>query len=94
MTMTMEELKIVKEYQTSQALHLFGRLITSFLPPLYAPMFVQVARDLDLLRLGIVIEIATLFALTGLFECFTHLEDPFVAQVTLDGSMLERSWWF
>ncbi|KAL7462202.1 hypothetical protein ACHAXS_002598, partial [Conticribra weissflogii] len=81
----MEELKMVKEYRTPQALRSFGRLFTLFLPPLYAPTYVQVARDSDSLALGLVIGIVTSLALTGLFECLTQLEDPFVAHVTLDG---------
>mmetsp|Transcript_2108 Transcript_2108/g.4444 ORF Transcript_2108/g.4444 Transcript_2108/m.4444 type:complete len:517 (-) Transcript_2108:872-2422(-) len=85
MTTAMEELKMVKEYRTPQALRSFGRLFTLLLPPLYAPTYVQVARDSNSLALGIVIGIVTSLALTGLFECLTHLEDPFVANVTLDG---------
>ena len=84
-TNAMEDLRVVKEYRTPQALRSFGRLFTLVLPPLYAPSYVQVARDTDSLALGIVLGIVTSLALTGLFECLKHLEDPFVSHVTLDG---------
>jgi hypothetical protein len=85
MTNAMEDLRVVKEYRTPQALRSFARLFTIFLPPFYAPSYVQVARDSDSLALGICLGIVTSIALTGLFECVRQLEDPFVSHVTLDG---------
>ena len=85
MTNAMEDLRIVKEYRTLQALRVFERLFTMFLPPFYATSYVQVALDTGSLALGIALGVITSIALTGLFECVRKLEDPFVSHVTLDG---------
>ncbi|KAL7521862.1 hypothetical protein ACHAWX_006550 [Stephanocyclus meneghinianus] len=84
MTNAMEDLRMVKEYRTPQALRSFGRLFTMFLPAFYAPSYVQVARDTDSLAMGIAVGVVTSIALTALFECVRQLEDPFVSYVTLD----------
>ncbi|KAL7543316.1 hypothetical protein ACHAXR_012643 [Thalassiosira sp. AJA248-18] len=85
MTTSMENLRIVKEYRTLQALRVFGRLFSLLLPPFYATSYVQVAMDADSLALGIALGVMTSIALTGLFECVRRLEDPFVSHTTLDG---------
>lgn len=84
-TTAMEDLRVVKEYRTLQALRVFERLFSLFLPPFYATIYVQVALDTGSLPLGIALGVITSIALTGLFECVRQLEDPFVSHVTLDG---------
>ncbi|KAL9185767.1 hypothetical protein ACHAXT_003544 [Thalassiosira profunda] len=84
-TESMEELRTIKEYRTLQALRVFERLFSLFMPPFYATSYVQVAIDTGSLALGISLGIITSVALTGLFECVRQLEDPFVSHVTLDG---------
>lgn len=85
MTNAMEDLRVVKEYRTLQALRVFERLFALFLPPFYATSYVQVALDTGSLSLGISMGVITSIALTGLFECVRMLEDPFVTHTTLDG---------
>ena len=80
-----EQLRMIKMYRSPQGLRSFARLFSAFLPPLYAPTFAQLARDLNSLTMGIVFTVITSLALTGLFETITVLEDPFVAKLTLDG---------
>ena len=80
-----EELRMIKLYRTPQALRSFARLFTVFLPPFYAPTFVQLAHDTDQLAIGIIFAIIASLALTALFESIQVLEDPFVAHLTLDG---------
>jgi hypothetical protein len=55
------------------------------LPPFYAPVYAQVAKDVDSLALGIVFGIVTALGLTALFETLEVLEDPFTAFLALDG---------
>lgn len=83
-TNAMEDLRVVKEYRTLQALRVFGRLCSLLLPPFYATMYVQVAIDTNSLAMGIALGVLTSLALTGLFECVKQIEDPFVSHVTLD----------
>jgi len=85
MTGAMEDLRIVKEYRTLQALRVFERLFCLLLPPFYATQYVQIAHDTGSLALGVAMGVITSIALTGLFECVRQLEDPFVSHVTLDG---------
>ena len=80
-----ENLRMIKMYRSPQGLRCFARLFSAFLPPLYAPTFAQLARDLNSLSVAIVFTVITSLALTGLFESITVLEDPFVAKLTLDG---------
>lgn len=58
-TGAMEDLRIVKEYRTLQALRVFGRLFSMFLPPVYATSYVQVALDTGSLPLGIAMGVIT-----------------------------------
>jgi len=80
-----EQLRMVKLYRTPQALRSFGRVFTILLPPFYAPVNAQVARDTQSLAVGITFGIITALALTALFESMEVLEDPFTAFLALDG---------
>ena len=81
----LEQLRMVKLYRTPQALRSFGRIFTVFLPPFYAPVFAQVARETQSLAVGVLFGIITALALTALFESMQILEDPFTAFLALDG---------
>ena len=81
----MEDLRMLKTYRTPQALRAFARVFSIFLPPFYAPSYAQLAHDTDSLTFGIIFGVITSLALTALFESIRVLEDPFVANVTLDG---------
>eukprot|EP00546_Thalassionema_frauenfeldii_P012668 CAMPEP_0178910806 /NCGR_PEP_ID=MMETSP0786-20121207/9306_1 /TAXON_ID=186022 /ORGANISM="Thalassionema frauenfeldii, Strain CCMP 1798" /LENGTH=207 /DNA_ID=CAMNT_0020583107 /DNA_START=584 /DNA_END=1207 /DNA_ORIENTATION=+ len=81
----MEMLVIVKKYRTPQALRSFARLFTVFLPPLYAPFYSQMAKDMNSLAMAIVFAVITSIALTALFESITQIEDPFTGKIALDG---------
>ena len=81
----LEQLRMVKLYRTPQALRSFGRIFTVLLPPFYAPVFAQVARETQSLVVGIGFGIITALALTALFESMQILEDPFTAFLALDG---------
>lgn len=81
----LEQLRMVKLYRTPQALRSFGRIFTVFLPPFYAPVFAQVARETQSLAVGILFGVITALALTALFESMQILEDPFTAFLALDG---------
>lgn len=81
----LEGLRMVKCYRTPQALRSFARLFTVFLPAFYAPYYAQLARDLNSLAAGIIFAVLTSLALTALFESICQMEDPFVANITLDG---------
>jgi len=85
MSTAIEQLRVIKEYRTSQALRVFGRLFSVLMPPLYATSFVQVALDSKSLALGLVIGIMHSLVLTGLFNCVAELEDPFTSDINLDG---------
>jgi len=80
-----KRLRMIKAYRTPQAFRSFARLFTIFLPPFYAPTYAQVAIDTHSLGLGVAFGIVTALALTALFESLQVLEDPFVAQLKLDG---------
>jgi hypothetical protein len=80
-----ENLQVIKEYRTPQALRSLCRLFSVLLPPYYAPFYAQIAIDLNSLGMAITFSILTSFALTALFESLTQMEDPFVAHLTLDG---------
>ena len=82
---SMEELRLIKTYRTPQALRNFGRVLSLFLPPFYAPYYVEVARDTGSLGLGIGLAVVVSMTLTGLFESIQVLEDPFVASTILEG---------
>lgn len=81
----LEGLRMIKWYRTPQALRSFARLFTVFLPAFYAPYYAQLAHDLNSLAAGIIFAVLTSVALTALFESICQMEDPFVANVTLDG---------
>lgn len=85
-----ETLQVIKEYRTPQALRSLCRLFSVFLPPYYAPFYAQMAVDLNSLEMAIAFSILTSFALTALFESLTQMEDPFLAQITLDGIDVPR----
>mmetsp|Transcript_26251 Transcript_26251/g.59998 ORF Transcript_26251/g.59998 Transcript_26251/m.59998 type:complete len:446 (+) Transcript_26251:254-1591(+) len=85
MSTAIEQLRIIKEYRTLQALRVFGRLFSVLMPPLYATSYVQVALDSGSLALGLVIGIMHSLVLTGLFNCVAELEDPFMSDINLDG---------
>jgi len=80
-----EDLRMIKTYRTPQALRAFARVFTIFLPPFYAPSYAQLAHDTDSLTLGIFFGIITSLSLSALFESIRVLEDPFVANLALDG---------
>mmetsp|Transcript_22763 Transcript_22763/g.34237 ORF Transcript_22763/g.34237 Transcript_22763/m.34237 type:complete len:382 (-) Transcript_22763:133-1278(-) len=78
-------LRNIKTYRTPQALRSFARLFAIVLPGFYSPFFAQVARDVESLAFGLIFALLTSVALTALFESIRVLEDPFVANTTLDG---------
>mmetsp|Transcript_34249 Transcript_34249/g.41956 ORF Transcript_34249/g.41956 Transcript_34249/m.41956 type:complete len:407 (-) Transcript_34249:187-1407(-) len=78
-------LEYIKDYRTPQALRSLCRIFSVIMPPFYAPFYAQLARDLNSLAMGVAFSIMTSLVLTALFECATQMEDPFVAQFTLDG---------
>lgn len=78
-------LRMIKVYRTPQALRSFARLFTVFLPPFYAPSFVEIARRVDSLGLAIAFSVLTSLALTALFETISQMEDPFMGYRSLDG---------
>lgn len=88
-----EQLIMIKQYRTPQALRSFARLFTLFLPPFYAPYYGQLAVALDRLTYVIVFSILTLVALTSLFESMSQMEDPFVGHrldcIDLTGELRE-----
>jgi hypothetical protein len=73
-----EELRLIKTYRTPNALQNFGRLFSMFLPPLFAPYFVQLIYETSSIGLGIGAAVLVSYTLTSLFECSKVLEDPFV----------------
>lgn len=73
-----EELRLIKTYRTPNALQNFGRLFSIFLPPLFAPYFVQLAYETSSLGVGIIGAVLVSYTLTSLFECSKVLEDPFL----------------
>lgn len=81
----LEGLRMIKWYRTPQALRSFARLFTVFLPAFYSPYYAQLAHDLNSLAAGIAFAVLTSLALTALFESICQMEDPFVANITLDG---------
>ena len=85
MGQAIEDLRMLKTYRTPQALRAFARVFTIFLPPFYAPSYAQLAHDTDSLTLGVFFGIITSLALSALFESIRVLEDPFVANLALDG---------
>ena len=85
-----EKLRMIKRYRTPQGLRSFGRCFSIFLPPLYAPYYVYLARDLNSLSMGITFSILTSIALTALFETVSALEDPFETRQLLDGIHVEE----
>ena len=85
-----ELLQVIKEYRTPQAMRSLCRLFCVLLPAYYAPFYAQLAIDLNSLSLAIGFSILTSFALTALFEALTQMEDPFVANITLDGIDVPR----
>ena len=80
-----ERLFMIKMYRTPQALRSFSRLFSMFLPPFYAPYYVQMAKDLNSIGIAIAFSILTSLALTSLFETVSQMEDPFVKLSVLDG---------
>ena len=60
---------------SAQGLRSFGRLFSVCLPPFYAPYYVQLARDLNSLGVGIAFSVVTSIALTALFETVSQLEE-------------------
>jgi hypothetical protein len=85
-----ETLQVIKEYRTPQAMRSLCRLFSVLLPPYYAPFYAQMAVDLNSLEMAIAFSILTSFALTALFESLTQMEDPFLAEITLDGIDVPR----
>jgi hypothetical protein len=73
-----EELRLIKTYRTPNALQNFGRSFSIFLPPLFAPYFVQLAYETSSLGVGIIGAVLVSYTLTSLFECSKVLEDPFL----------------
>ena len=82
---SIEQMRIIKNYRTPLALRAFANIFTLLIPPFYAPAFAQLAFDTNSYALGMVFGVVTSLALTALFESVNHLEDPFVANLTLDG---------
>ena len=82
---SIEQMRIIKNYRTPLALRAFANIFTLLIPPFYAPAFAQLAFDTNSYALGLVFGGVTSLALTALFESVNHLEDPFVANLTLDG---------
>eukprot|EP00527_Entomoneis_sp_CCMP2396_P002776 CAMPEP_0198147024 /NCGR_PEP_ID=MMETSP1443-20131203/32953_1 /TAXON_ID=186043 /ORGANISM="Entomoneis sp., Strain CCMP2396" /LENGTH=278 /DNA_ID=CAMNT_0043811169 /DNA_START=397 /DNA_END=1233 /DNA_ORIENTATION=+ len=80
-----ENMRVIKRYRTPQGLRSFGRMFSMFLPPFYAPYYVQLARDLNSLGIGIAFSVVTSIALTSLFEIVGQMEDPFITSSGLDG---------
>lgn len=87
---SIEKLRFIKEYRTPQGLRSFARLFSIFLPPLYAPFYASLARELNSLGTAITFAILTSVALTALFETVTQLEDPFVTTSFLDGIQVRK----
>jgi hypothetical protein len=86
-----EELRMIKHYRTPQALRSFARLFSVLLPPLYAPYFADLARQVESLGFAIIFTIITSLALAGLFETIYQMEDPFEPVVArLDGVRVEE----
>ena len=85
LSVSMENMRVIKEYRTPQSLRLFGRMFTLLLPPLYATNFAQIAIDTGSLVLGCFLGAFTSLALTSLFEAVRQLEDPFARGFTFDG---------
>lgn len=82
---SIEELRAIKSYRTPLALRAFANIFTLFIPPFFAPSYVQIAYDMNSLAMGICFGVITSLALTALYESVDVLEDPFVASLTLDG---------
>lgn len=80
-----EKLRVIKLYRTPQGLRSFARLFSILLPPLYAPYYASMARDLNSLGAGITFSVLTSIALTALFSTTYTLEDPFVQSCFWDG---------
>jgi len=70
-----ENVRAIKKYRTPQGLRSFGRLFSVFLPPFYSPYYVQMARDLNSLGVGVAFSVLTSIALTALFETVHQLEE-------------------
>jgi hypothetical protein len=85
LSVSMENMRLIKEYRTPQSLRLFGRVFTLLLPPLYATSFAQIGINTDSPALGCIIGAVTSLALTSLFEAVRQLEDPFARVFTFDG---------
>lgn len=68
---------------SAQGLRSFGRLFSVCLPPFYAPYYVQLARDLNSLGVGIAFSVVTSIALTALFETVSQLEE-YVCSCVMD----------
>ena len=85
LSVSMENMRLIKEYRTPQSLRLFGRVFTLLLPPLYATSFAQIAIDTESIVFGCIIGAVTSLALTSLFEAVRQLEDPFARGFTFDG---------
>lgn len=85
LSVSMENMRLIKEYRTPQSLRLFGRVFTLLLPPLYATSFAQIGIDTGSIVFGCIIGAVTSLALTSLFEAVRQLEDPFARGFTFDG---------
>eukprot|EP00986_Skeletonema_menzelii_P012636 scaffold7046_cov151-Skeletonema_menzelii.AAC.6 len=85
LSVSMENMRLIKEYRTPQSLRLFARVFTLSLPPLYATSFAQIAIDTESIVFGCIIGAVTSLALTSLFEAVRQLEDPFARGFTFDG---------
>ena len=72
---SVEELRMLINYRTPQALRSFARLFSVFLPPLYVPYYVQLAHDLDSLGMALVFSVLTSIALTSLYETVSQMEE-------------------
>jgi len=85
LSVSMENMRLIKEYRTPQSLRLFGRVFTLLLPPLYATSFAQIALNTGSPAFGCIVGAVTSLALTSLFEAVRQLEDPFARGFTFDG---------
>eukprot|EP00586_Coscinodiscus_wailesii_P005059 CAMPEP_0172488142 /NCGR_PEP_ID=MMETSP1066-20121228/17538_1 /TAXON_ID=671091 /ORGANISM="Coscinodiscus wailesii, Strain CCMP2513" /LENGTH=393 /DNA_ID=CAMNT_0013255177 /DNA_START=657 /DNA_END=1838 /DNA_ORIENTATION=+ len=83
--LAMEELRMLKLYRTPQALRAFADIFGIILPPFYAPSFAQLAHNVQSLTVGIAFGVLASVCLLALSETVNVLEDPFVANLTLDG---------
>jgi len=81
---TIEDLRIKKNYRTPQALRSFSRLFSMFLPIFYTPAYAQLAKDSHL-SVGIIFSILVPLSLNALAAAIIFLEDPFISSMTLDG---------